>query len=53
LDPIRTTKFFSSDIKKDKLDKRIEVIQTCIKAKRACGEAVIYQFYAPLNESDP
>ncbi len=52
-DSIRTTRFFSSDIKKDKLDKKIEVIQTCIKAKRACGEAVIYQFYAPLNEKDP
>jgi hypothetical protein len=50
-DSIRTSRYFSSDIKKD--IKKIEVIQTCIKAKRACGEAVIYQFYAPLDESDP
>ena len=50
-DSIRTSRYFSSDIKKD--IKKIEVIQTCIKAKRACGEAVIYQFYSPLDESDP
>ena len=52
-DSIRTSRFFSNDIKKDKLTKTIEAIQTCIKAKRACGEAVIYQFYAPLDENDP
>jgi len=32
---------------------RVEVIQTCIKAKTGCGDPITIKFYAPLDESDP
>ena len=32
---------------------RVEVIQTCIKAKTGCGDPISMKFYAPLDESDP
>lgn len=32
---------------------RVEVIQTCIKAKTGCGEPINLKFYAPIDEQDP
>jgi hypothetical protein len=32
---------------------KVEVIQTCIKAKTGCGDPIFIKFNAPLDESDP
>lgn len=33
--------------------KRVEVIQTCVKAKIGCGEPILIHFLAPLDQSNP
>ena len=33
--------------------KKVEVIQTCIKARIGCGEPVFVHFFAPIDEANP
>ena len=33
--------------------KKVEVIQTCVKAKLGCGIPITILFYAPMNEDQP
>ena len=33
--------------------KKVEVIQTCIKARIGCGEPVFVHFFAPIDETNP
>lgn len=32
---------------------KVEVIQTCIKAKTGCGDPIFIKFTAPMDETDP
>ena len=37
----------------DEYWRRVEVIQTCVKAKTGCGEPVFVHFQAPLDQDLP